>query len=130
MLAGPWPNQHLGGLGTDVVQNSGLSSGAPPLATHIPNPSCLRMPLGSITFDEQRFWDAARRGISVGATQFGRQEMPAVEDIQRQVAVDAVVAMKEVTFLLAVQRIVRGVQIQDDLLGRPIMCLLSARNVG
>jgi len=44
-------------------------------------------------------------------------------DTRRQVAVLFVVAVKEAALLLAVQRVVRGVQIQHDPLGRPSVCL-------
>ena len=42
--------------------------------------------------------------------------MSAAEDVERQVAVAIVVAVEEPAFLLAVQRIVGGIQIEDDLL--------------
>ncbi len=55
----------------------------------------------------------ARRSLAASRCQ-------AAEDVQRQVAVTAVVAMEEAPFLLAVQRVVGGVQIEDDL----VRCLL------
>ena len=45
--------------------------------------------------------------------------MPAAEDVERQVAIAVVVAVEEPAFLLAVQRVVGGVEVEDDLLGRP-----------
>jgi hypothetical protein len=42
--------------------------------------------------------------------------MAAVEDVERQIAVAAVVAVEEPAFLLAVERIVRGVEVEHDLL--------------
>ena len=39
------------------------------------------------------------------------------EDVQRQVAVVAVVAVKEPSFLVAMDRIVGGIQVQNDLRG-------------
>ena len=44
--------------------------------------------------------------------------MVAAEDVERQVAVAAIVAVEEATFLGAVQRIVGGIQVEHDLLGR------------
>jgi hypothetical protein len=44
--------------------------------------------------------------------------MLATEDVQRQVAVATVVAVEEPPLLLAVQRVVRRIQIQNDLPGR------------
>ena len=49
------------------------------------------------------------------AAQLGRQQVPAAEDVERQVAVAIIIAMEEPAFLLAVQRIVGGIQIEDDL---------------
>ena len=54
--------------------------------------------------------------VDVGAPQLGRQQMRAAEDVQRQIAVAVIVAMKEATFLMPVQRIVGGVEIEDDML--------------
>ena len=44
--------------------------------------------------------------------------MAAAEHIKRQVAVAVVIAVEEATLLMAVQRVVGGVEIEDDLLGR------------
>ena len=44
--------------------------------------------------------------------------MPAAEHIKRQVAVTVVVAVEEPALLVAVQRIVRGVEVENDLFGR------------
>ena len=71
----------------------------------------------------RHFLHGPGRAIDVGGAQPGRQEMAAAEDIERQVAVTAVVAVEEAPFLSAVQRIVGGVQIEDDPLGRPLMSL-------
>jgi hypothetical protein len=56
--------------------------------------------------------------IKVRSTQLRAQQMFAREDIQRQVTVVVVVAMKEPTLLMPVQWIISGVQIQHDLSGR------------
>ena len=40
--------------------------------------------------------------------------MPATEDVERHIAVAVVVAVEEPPFLLAVQRIVSRVEIEDD----------------
>ena len=44
--------------------------------------------------------------------------MPAAEHVERQVAVAIVVAVEEPPFLMAVQRVVGGVEVDDDLFGR------------
>src|SRR5689334_16581979 len=49
--------------------------------------------------------------------------MTATEDVQRQIAVTVIVAVEEPAFLVAVQRIVGGVEIEDDLPRRPPMRL-------
>ena len=41
--------------------------------------------------------------------------MVARKDVQRQITIVAVVAVKEAAQLMAVHRVVRGVQVQDDL---------------
>jgi len=44
--------------------------------------------------------------------------MPAAKHIERQVAVTVVIAVEEPAFLMAVKRIVGGVEVEDDLIGR------------
>jgi len=41
--------------------------------------------------------------------------MPAAEDIERQIAVAVVIAVKEAPLLMPVQRVVGGVQIENNL---------------
>ena len=53
----------------------------------------------------------------------GRQQMPAAEDVKRQVAEAVVIAVEEPPFLVAVQRIVGGVEIKRDLRRRLAMGL-------
>ena len=65
--------------------------------------------------DPGHLFDRASRGIDIRAPQLGRQQMPAAEDVQRQVAVAVVVAVEEAPLLMAMQRIVRGIQVQHDL---------------
>ena len=48
--------------------------------------------------------DARRRGVDVGAPELGGEQMPAAEDVQRQVAVAVVVAVEEAALLVAMQR--------------------------
>jgi hypothetical protein len=44
--------------------------------------------------------------------------VPAAEHVQRQIAIAVLIAVEEAAFLIAVQRIIRGVEVEDDLLGR------------
>jgi hypothetical protein len=49
--------------------------------------------------------------------------VPAAEHIERQIAVAIVIAVEEPALLMAVQRIVGGIEIKDDLLRRPCVGL-------
>ena len=60
----------------------------------------------------------AGRTIDIGAPEPGAKQMPAAEDVQRQVATAIIVAMKEPAFLAPVDRIAGGIEIKNDLLGR------------
>ena len=55
--------------------------------------------------------------IDVGFAKLRRQEMATAEHIKRQIAVAVVIAMEEAALLMAVQRVIGGVEIEDDLLG-------------
>ena len=79
-------------------------------------PACTDVP--GNPFD---FFDRSRTGVDVGAAQLGRQQMPAAEDIERQIAVAVIVAVEEAPFLVAMDRIIRGVQIEDDPVGSGCM---------
>ena len=57
----------------------------------------------------------ARSGIAIGRTQFRRQQVAAAEDVKRQVAVTVVIAVEEPAFLMSVQRVVGGVEVERDL---------------
>ena len=56
----------------------------------------------------------AGAGVDVRAPQPGGQQVVAAENVERQVAVAIVVAMEETPLLMAVDRIVRGVQVERD----------------
>jgi hypothetical protein len=77
-------------------------------------------PAGADARDHARYLlDRAGRRIHVGAPQFGDQQVTAAEHVERQIAVAVVVAVEEPPLLLAVQWIIRCIEIEDDLLGRP-----------
>ena len=79
-------------------------------------------PAGADLADDARdLLDRPRAGVDVRAAQFGRQQMPAAEDVERQVAVAVVIAVEEAPFLVPMQRIVGGIEIEDDLPRRPDM---------
>ena len=59
----------------------------------------------------------------VGAPQLGEQQMAAAEHVERQIAVAIVIAVEEPPLLLAVQRIVRRIEIENDLLRSALMRL-------
>ena len=58
------------------------------------------------------------RRIDAAGAQVGAQQLLAAKHVQRQVAVAVVVAVEEALLLLAVQRVVGGVEVQHQLLGR------------
>ena len=69
---------------------------------------------------DQQLQDAGGmlRRVDVGRSQIGDQQMVAGEDVERQEAVVVVVAVEEASLLMAVHRIVGGVDVEHDLLGR------------
>src|SRR5262249_44179303 len=50
--------------------------------------------------------------VDVAGAQVGNQELLAAEDVKRQIAVVVVIAMKEPPFLMAVHRVIGGVEIE------------------
>ena len=60
----------------------------------------------------------AGAGVDVGAPQLCRQQVIATEDVERQVAVAVVVTVAEAPPLVAVQRVVGGVEVGDQPLRR------------
>src|SRR5690606_31963431 len=66
--------------------------------------------------------------IDVRAPQPGRQQVPAAEDVERQIAVAVVVAVKEPAFLVPVYRTVRAIETADRLPWRLLARLEDNRN--
>ena len=64
------------------------------------------------------FLDRPGAGVDARPPQLGDQQMVTAEDIERQVAVAAIVAVEEPALLRAVQRVVSRIQVEHDLLGR------------
>jgi hypothetical protein len=69
--------------------------------------------------DARDLLDRSGARVDVRRPELGRQQTPAAKHIERQVVVAVVVAVKEPAFLMAVQRVVGGVEVEDDLFGRP-----------
>ena len=65
----------------------------------------------------------APSAASDGAPQLGLQQMASAEHVQRQIAVAIVIAVEEPAFLLAMQRIIGGIEIENDLAGRALVRL-------
>ena len=61
--------------------------------------------------------------VDVGLAKLRRQQMAAAEHVERQIAVAVVIALEEAALLMAVQRVVGGVEVEDDLLRRAAMRL-------
>src|SRR5262249_1189579 len=75
----------------------------------------LRPPLANLGDDASQFFDRTGRTVDIGWPQLGGQQVTPAKDIERQIAVTVVVAMKEPTLLLAVHWVVGGIQIDRDL---------------
>jgi hypothetical protein len=73
--------------------------------------------------DPCHFLDYTGRPIDVRPPQLRGQQMSTAEHVERQVAVAIIIAVEEPAFLLPVQRIVRRIQVQDDLRRCLGMCL-------
>src|SRR6185312_15208382 len=63
----------------------------------------------------------AARGILISGAQTRTQQVLAAEDVQRQITIAVVIAVKETPLLMAMQRQIRHIQIQYDLLGSRLM---------
>src|ERR1700739_3708751 len=73
-------------------------------------------PAGGNLFDDAGdLFRRAGAAVDVGGPELGRQKMPAAEHVKRQVAVAIVIGVEKPPLLIAVQRIVRRVEIEDDL---------------
>jgi len=57
----------------------------------------------------------------IGLPEPGEQQVAAVEDVKRQVAMAAVIAVKEAAFPTALQGIVRRIEVEDDPLRCPLV---------
>jgi hypothetical protein len=71
--------------------------------------------------DAGRLPDGPGTGVDVGAAQFGRQQMPAADDVERQIAVAVVITAEKAPLLIAVQRVVGGVEVENDLRRRMLV---------
>ncbi len=85
---------------------------------HDRDPGPARSDLGD---DPCHLLDCTRRGVDVRAPQLGGEQVPTAEHIERQIAVAVVIAVEEAAFLMTVQRIVGGIEVEHDLLGRRLM---------
>ena len=75
----------------------------------------LRPARPDVRHDPIQLFHAARRAVHVRRPQPRAQQVPAREDVRRQVAVVPVVAVEEPPLLTTVQSVVRRVQVQPDL---------------
>ena len=74
----------------------------------------LRPAVLDLSRDAIHLLDCPGASVDVGTPELGGDEMPAAEHIEQQIAVAVVVAVKEAAFLIAVQRIVGGVEVEHD----------------
>jgi hypothetical protein len=68
-----------------------------------------------VTDNARHLCDRPGAGVDIGTAQFGRQQVPAAEDVKRQVAVAIIIAVKKPALLVPVQRVVGGIKIENDL---------------
>ena len=80
--------------------------------------SCARPVSANLPDNAFELLDAAGRGVLIRFAQPCAQQMLAAEDVQRQITVATVVAVKESTFLVTVQRVIGGIKIESDLARR------------
>ena len=73
--------------------------------------------------DPPHFLHRASRPIDVRATKLGPQKVPPAEHIKRHIAMAVVIAVEKPPFLIPVQRIVGGIEIENDLLRHPFVRL-------
>ena len=66
----------------------------------------------------RHLFDRPGAGVDLRPPQAGRQQMLTAEHMQRQTAVAILVAVEEPTLLVAMQRIVGGVEVEHDLFWR------------
>ena len=95
--------------------HQGLAGEAAVGAQEDPHP---RPMLADLADDPPDLLDRTGTGVDVRPPELGREQVPAAEDVERQVAVAAIVAVEEPAFLMAVQRVVGSVEVEHDPLGR------------
>jgi hypothetical protein len=71
--------------------------------------------------DALHLFERASGAVLVRFAQLGDEHEVSAEDVEWQVAIVTVVPMKKSALLPAVNGIVRGVEVQDDLVRRPVM---------
>ncbi|AGA25936.1 hypothetical protein Sinac_1557 [Singulisphaera acidiphila DSM 18658] len=77
----------------------------------------LRPRLADLRDDPLEGLHRAGAGINVGGTQPGTEQVVAAEDVEREIAVSLVVAVEKAAKLAAMDRVVGGVEVQNDPLG-------------
>ncbi len=75
-----------------------------------------RPALPDLTGDPDNLLQCPCRRIDIGRPELRRQKVAATEDVERQIAVAVIIAVEEPTLLTAVQGIIGGVEVQNDLL--------------
>src|SRR5260370_10352988 len=66
-----------------------------------------------LRYDSSDFLKAAKRGVVVGFSQPSAQNMLSADNVQRQITITVVISVEEPPLLLAVQRQVRGIHVQN-----------------
>lgn len=75
----------------------------------------LRPAKSDLSDDPFDLFDCAGARIDVQTPQLGAEQMPAAENVERQMAIAIVIAVEEAAFLMAMQRVIGRVEVDDDL---------------
>ena len=112
----------IAGEAENVVNAVGLAPGHQVLAAEArirPKPDVdVRPALPDLRDDQGDLFLGAGRGVDVRGPEFRQQQLPAAENIKRQIAVAFVIAVKEPALLIAVDGIVGRVEVKDNALRR------------
>src|SRR5699024_466397 len=85
------------------------------------NDACLGPVLANLADDAFELVHTAGGPVCVRRPQPRAQQVLATEDVQRQITIAAVITMEKTAFLVAMQRIIRGIEIKPDLAGRALV---------
>src|SRR6516165_9291396 len=83
----------------------------------------MRPALTNLFHDPRHLLDCAICCIQPRRSKLRSQQMPAAENIERQITVAVVISVKEPSLLLTMHRIIRRIEVENNLVRRALMCL-------